>query len=1682
MRRYKNIISIILVICLSIGALPVIPLKTAYAALIDDTGDLNLKNNDPVTMSPSPGTFPNPIPANGQVVFSGKWNVYVNGKLAGYDKVVKYLHKQSKKAEQYNFVQFNKIDQWVPVFDGDPTFVNANKNKFKVTISDSQRIYLRYLASLCGAYIENWEVTGFEGITGNVYVRTTPRPAANISVSKSVKEGTPVKITLSGQTFAQVDNQVANRVGISPKQVIVSFNIDGQPVFSGKTIKNTNTYNETITRTFSAGTHTLTLFVKDAVNRYTRKDVSINVVSSTPPPPPMGGIQAGIDLVLDPPSLKKGTTGNVNATIDASSSTSSGNGPYSARFWLKVNGTDLLGSEGTAITGLSSLSLAKYAKLITNAKPGDRVWAKVRVWDASINKTSEAETTKIIGQYEDTPPPPEEEPMPPPAPEPEPPVAGINAPSEVIQGEDVRISSSSYDPDGTIEDYDWRIAPSTGVVGTLSGKSGTIYFDNVGIYTIRLTVTDSDGLTDTAQKTIEVKPAIPKAYFDYSGALKENRKIILDASGSTTVKRYPMIWEATEWEITPASPGLTQNDIKIVSSSDMKTRTVLFKKAGDYRVRVRVKNTAGHYSDWFERVLTITPDQPPVADFYVHPVVLRDPSNGNKAKIELMDCSYSPDGDIISQRIWRYKYDSNNNGSFSDETWITLDSGNNPNPVLYTTEVGKYLFELSIQEDFGQETIQEFVSPEDYKWDDTSDKLLNEKISEVVNLQPTVDFEMYAKKKAELVIRVGKLNDYDTRVRQLEDAITNILLPILRGKNIDVKIVDSDFGTGQYGGNTNFNGQYYTVSSHIIKSTIDTSGKFGVTTVEGFPGIFSDDNKILLYNGDVSTTSALVVKINGSVYDLYTRTPTSINIEDGKIVVNYGVIDGVEVKVTYTIYDDKYVLINLEGINRASGEKYIGFKIYYDTCVAGNDGSPIKVVDKGFEIYNNSYNVRAVGVLKNNPIVTTPSDWRMERWSGSSKTDWPFDDGYAHFSSSYYVGQTYQVSDTAISLWWHSQKVNPGQKRSVVTLLGIERPVEAKLDPIGISLSNVVWNESNAGRYVLLFSDASFSDYSDDNVKTRFSNAINQGPAKIIVSGQTTFPQTQADGLINLTALGGFSIRDDSINTQINAIVNYIAQDLENQGKLIEQYVLLNEEVEIKTYYYDPENDPEHSERWLYTHDPTYFENSLGLADFSGKYIPAPITKFDKVGKYEVVFQKRDNPKNDDRFDNYRLWSYMPLNKLTIYVHRKPIAQFTVSMVPNGANYVISLTDQSYDLDHISMPNKGIQAWEWKWKEVNETTWHSGKMSGTFPVGKTYIIYLRVQDIEGAWSDPKVQVITTQNINLPPVAQFTVNPATQVINKPLTITDLSYDPNGDPIAERAWRVQKPDGTWINYGSTLPTNIPSLGVGTYTIELKVRDNPQFGTPLWSEPYTQQVTVIPENNKPVARFTIGPNPIVADEPYTLNDTSYDPDGDPIVAREWKVQKPDGTWVTINQWKPTFEEMGLGDDGTYKIQLRVLDDPSRRHPALTPMWSDPYTVTVQVQGRFIVIGSSNKTTYKAGEAMILYARTEGKAYRVEAKMWYPKNEFTSSNVTTLVPDTPLTSPPQDVMTWHTKHTKAEGRDLVVIIPRNMPDGNYQVVFTAYKQLAGGGTKTATDTITVRVKGTIYDHSKSQIIGPRF
>jgi hypothetical protein len=135
------------------------------------------------------------------------------------------------------------------------------------------------------------------------------------------------------------------------------------------------------------------------------------------------------------------------------------------------------------------------------------------------------------------------------------------------------------------------------------------------------------------------------------------------------------------------------------------------------------------------------------------------------------------------------------------------------------------------------------------------------------------------------------------------------------------------------------------------------------------------------------------------------------------------------------------------------------------------------------------------------------------------------------------------------------------------------------------------------------------------------------------------------------------------------------------------------------------------------------------------------------------------------------------------------------------------------------------------------------------------------------------------------------------------------------------------------------------MGEWTVELKVSDGS-----LWSEPFYQTVQVIPDNTPPVARFTVQPNPVYDCDPVTYTDTSYDPDGDPIVAREWRVRKNGGAWQYYANPPTVFEN--VGGAGTYDIELRVQDQP--KLPQLDPKWSGWYRQTLTVLDSFEVVGS--------------------------------------------------------------------------------------------------------------------------------
>jgi hypothetical protein len=335
-------------------------------------------------------------------------------------------------------------------------------------------------------------------------------------------------------------------------------------------------------------------------------------------------------------------------------------------------------------------------------------------------------------------PPP---PNPPAKPEGKPPIARISAPKYIKAGDDMLVNGSgSYDPDGYITDYAWGTQGSQ--VGIGNTPKGYVWYtrEDVGqTFPISLTVVDNDGQIGSTSTEVTVIEPIPVAIINISGTLKQNRKTTL-TNRSQSPTRFPLIPSKTQVTISAISGG-TNTDIKYSGTlAGLESIDVLFKNPGKYKATIYVENTLG-YSASSELIFDIVPDELPFAYFGMPGKVYRDPSNGNKAVVSIDDMSFSKDKDPLIRRIWEYRYDSDNNGYFAGESWVRFNEENRTRLNLELYEVGKYEIRLTVLEEFGQPTIEEFVTEDDRKWinSDNTQNLI-ERIVEVENRSPEVDW------------------------------------------------------------------------------------------------------------------------------------------------------------------------------------------------------------------------------------------------------------------------------------------------------------------------------------------------------------------------------------------------------------------------------------------------------------------------------------------------------------------------------------------------------------------------------------------------------------------------------------------------------------------------------------------------------------------------------------------------------------------------------------------------------------------------------------------------------------------------------------------------------------------------------------------------------------------------------
>ena len=213
-------------------------------------------------------------------------------------------------------------------------------------------------------------------------------------------------------------------------------------------------------------------------------------------------------------------------------------------------------------------------------------------------------------------------------------------PVSPLSGEQISFSSTSTD-DGALSQWEW----SFGDGETGSGESVSHAYATPGTYTVGLTVTDDETLTDTAEQTVTVQNLEPTADFDWNP--------VSPFAGETVSFRSL----SSDPENRIASQTWDLDNDGAYNDGSGATASRSFPAAGPYTVSLRVEDQDGGTST-ISRTVEVAdlPNVKPNADFSISPASPTILDN-----VTFTSTSTDSDGSIVSSA-----WDLDNDGAYND--------------------------------------------------------------------------------------------------------------------------------------------------------------------------------------------------------------------------------------------------------------------------------------------------------------------------------------------------------------------------------------------------------------------------------------------------------------------------------------------------------------------------------------------------------------------------------------------------------------------------------------------------------------------------------------------------------------------------------------------------------------------------------------------------------------------------------------------------------------------------------------------------------------------------------------------------------------------------------------------------------------------------------------------------------
>jgi len=149
---------------------------------------------------------------------------------------------------------------------------------------------------------------------------------------------------------------------------------------------------------------------------------------------------------------------------------------------------------------------------------------------------------------------------------------------------------TSTDPDGTITSWDWDFGDGT----TSTEQNPSHQYTDMGEYMVQLTVTDNDGLTNTAEQPITLRNLPPTASFTYSPVEPTVGEDILFSDASSDPERQPIT--AWIWDFGDGATSTEENP------------THAYETSGSYPVTLTVTDYEG-LEDTYSATVEVKPTE-----------------------------------------------------------------------------------------------------------------------------------------------------------------------------------------------------------------------------------------------------------------------------------------------------------------------------------------------------------------------------------------------------------------------------------------------------------------------------------------------------------------------------------------------------------------------------------------------------------------------------------------------------------------------------------------------------------------------------------------------------------------------------------------------------------------------------------------------------------------------------------------------------------------------------------------------------------------------------------------------------------------------------------------------------------------------------------------------------------------